>query len=93
MIVRHRCNSKKQKIPDGKISALNIGISIVVLVTVTTLSRINRIAGPKKKYWKYGSCRGSRSYELRNINVTIRIYILYEEDELLALVCHCRVKP
>jgi len=36
-------------IPDGRISALSIGIFIVVLVTVITLSRANRIAGPKKK--------------------------------------------
>lgn len=39
----------QKEIPDGKISALSIGISIVILVTVMTLSRINRMAGPKKK--------------------------------------------
>lgn len=38
-----------RNVPDGRISPLSIGISIVVLVTVTTLSRINRIAGPRKK--------------------------------------------
>lgn len=39
----------RKKLPDGKMSAFSIGVSIVVLVTVTTLSKINRIAGPKKK--------------------------------------------